>query len=108
MKASLTLEGTFIYPIIIGVTCILIIQCFNLHDRLSCKATTYTHLVKQYLSDDTSSDLSSLTDDLSEVCLLHYAIGATNKNDDAVIVKHKLGDFIVSFSHYERTLTYGP
>ena len=55
-----------------------------------------------------SVDLSSLTDDLSEVCLLHYAIGATNKNDDAVIVKHKLGDFIVSFSHYERTLTYGP
>lgn len=102
MKASITLESAFIYPLTIAITFTLIIYSFAMHDRLSSKATAYTHLIKQYQSDSVDTDATSLSKELSKVCLLSNSTSVYSYNLGEVHLKDRHGITSLSFSHYER------
>ncbi len=107
MKASVTVESAVIYPIIIAITCALILRGFYMHDRLSAKATAYTHLIKQYQTASTDYDSGTVTGELSQVCLLSGSASVYSSDSQSITISHKLGDFTVPFTHYERTISYG-
>ena len=102
MKASITLEGSIIYPITITTICILILYSFSMHDRLSTKATAYTSLIQQYHKDDNDISDDFLQEDIDAVCLLSDSSSIHDLSSNRVVIKHRLGKIIVSFTNYER------
>lgn len=113
MKASLTIEASFIYPMIIFSTIALIFYGFFIHDRLASKAFAYNNFLKEYLTDnkkyiDSTSKFENIKnnihDDLKEKCILNspYKVFA-NANNNSILLKDFYGNYMeIKFSSYER------
>lgn len=70
MNASITVESSFIYPMLIIFTVTLILYNFETHDKLSLKATAYRYLLENNLQSNNSKKLSELESSFTNVCLL--------------------------------------
>ena len=104
MKGSLTIEASFIYPLVILLTCFTIMYCFYCHDKVSTKANAYTSMIKSYFSEEKSYDQSTFTSSLDDICLLvnDYAC-SYNKNSKKLSITDTYGhSYTVSFSAIER------
>ena len=115
MKATLTIEASFIYPIIIVCSVVLIMYSFYAHDRLAVKSESYTILIKDFFDGETYSydsknnDYSDLyneiNDILDEVNLLNsnYSIAYDTKTDTLSLTNKRHGSSMnISFTNYER------
>ena len=104
MKASLTIEASFIYPIIIVFIMLTIIYSFYCHDKVAVKANAYTSLVKNYFNEKTTYDKSNLETSLASFCLLKENYTCSyNEYTKELSLKDNYGIiFNVGFSSFER------
>lgn len=102
MKASLTLESTFIYPIAILITCILIIYGFRLHDKLCSKSEAYIELIQLYSRPKQTLNTKDFTDHIDDSCLLSRSPRLKVYTREQIHLSHSTGQIIVNFSNYDR------
>lgn len=104
MKASVTIEASVIYPLIIIFTVIMIMYSFYAHDRLSCKAQAYKALIVSHYDSAPSLDESDIQTMLKNVCLLSatYSVSCNSNNDAITITDSKNRTLCVNFTGYER------
>ncbi len=107
MKASITLESSIIYPMIIFISMMLILYTFFIHDKLSIKSNAYRVLMEDYSSNSISS-LSSIEESLNEKCLLSYTYNINYESDkNTISITSHPNTFPsfstnLSFTNYER------
>ena len=104
MKASLTIEASFIYPIIIVFIMLTIIYIFYCHDKVAVKANADTSLVKNYFNEETTYDKSNLETSFASFCLLKENYTCSyNEYTKELSLKDNYGIiFNVGFSSFER------
>lgn len=108
MKASLTIEAAYIYPIIIISTIALILYGFYIHDRLATKSAAYKTLIQTYQADnlkypEQSEELcSKIREEINSVCILNSSYRIYN-NNEIIVIEDAYGHFMnVSFTGYQR------
>ena len=113
LKASMTLESSFIYPIIIIVSVMLIMYTFFIHDKVAVQSGLYRILIdknEDMTTDDSLNDsLDDICTQLESICLLTHSFDIKYLEDSGTL---KLTDdstsdttaitSSVSFSGYER------
>ena len=104
MKASLTIEASFIYPIIIIFIMLTIIYCFYCHDKVAVKANAYTSLVKSYFNEETTYDKSNFEASLTSFCLLKggYTCSYNECTKELSLMDNYGIIFNIGFSSFER------
>lgn len=104
MKGSVTIEASFIYPMIIIFTVLIILYGFHCHDRLAIKSFTYKSLITSNYDSDTNPDTSAIQAGLKDICLLSGSYYVSyNQNKQYISVTDKNGNLLkIPFSGYER------
>lgn len=104
MKGSITIEASFIYPMIIVFTVIIIMYSFYAHDRLSCKSHAYRALVVSHYSSGTAPVPSDIEDGLKDICLLSAGYSVSyDSNKECISVTDSMHNTLsVYFTGYER------
>lgn len=102
MKASLTLESSFVYPVTILITCILIIYGFRLHDRLCSKSEAYIELIQLYSSPQQALNTNDFINHINDCCLLSRSPRLKAYTREQIHLSHSTGQIIVNFSNYDR------
>ena len=104
MKGTLTIEASFIYPIIITFIFLSIMCNFYFHDKVSSKANAYTSMIKSYFNEDKEYDKSPFADSFNNFCLIKDSYKCSyNKYTKKLCLMDKYGNFFnVPFSSFER------
>lgn len=108
MKASLTIEAAYIYPVIIISTILMILYGFYIHDRLAVKSAAYRILISTYQADNReysgqSAELcEQISEELDNVCLLNSSYHIYNTEESTVIEDIYGNSLSVSFTGYLR------
>lgn len=108
MKASLTIEAAYIYPIIIMSTISMILYGFFIHDRLAVKSAAYKILISTYQADNREypgqwTELcEKIRDEAGHVCLLNSSYRIYNNNESIAIEDSYGRSMNISFTGYRR------
>lgn len=104
MKGSLTIEASFIYPIIIAFIILSIMSSFYFHDKVSSKANAYTSMIKSYFNEENEYDKSQFVNSLDEFCLIKnsYTCSYNKYTKKLCLMDNHDHFFNVPFSSYER------
>ena len=104
MKGSLTIEASFIYPIIISFIFLSIMCSFYFHDKVSSKANAYTSMIKSYFDEEKEYDKSKFANSFDEFCFLKNSYTCSyNKYTKKLCLMDKYDNFFnIPFSSYER------
>ena len=103
MKGSVTIEASFIYPLILVLMFSTILLNFYIHDKVSTKANAYTYMVNSYF-EDKNFDKTAYANSMEDFCFLSDTYTCSyNSNTKKLCIMDKYGHFFnVSFSSYER------
>lgn len=104
MKASLTIEASFIYPMIITITFLIILYGFYAHDRLVIKSQCYRTLISNMDSGGSAPDMSLLQDNIEDTCILSLPYSLSYDSDSETIsVSDGCGSSMsISFTNHSR------
>lgn len=104
LNASITIEASFIYPIIFVFIMLTITYCFYCHDKVTTKANAYTSLVKNYFDEETSFNKSDFEASLNSFCILknNYTCSYNNYTKKLCLMDNYNNYFYVGFSSFER------
>lgn len=103
MKGSLTIEASFIYPILLIFIFFTILYNFYAHDKVAAKANAYSDMIHYYY-EEKEYDKTNFINSLDNFCFLsdNYTC-SYNKNTHKLCLQDKYGQFFnVPFSSYER------
>ena len=103
MKGSVTIEASFIYPMVLIFMLFTILYNFYAHDKISTKSNAYTHMIKSYFNED-NYDQKTFENSLDNFCFLSNNYTCSyNQISKTLYLKDKYDHiFNVSFSSYER------
>lgn len=103
MKGSITIEASFIYPILLVIMFFTILYNFYIHDKVAVKSNAYTHMIKSYF-EEKNFDKSTFENSMDSFCFLSNSYTCSyNKNTKKLCLTDKYNNFInVPFSSYER------
>lgn len=109
MKASFTLESSFIYPAVILISVLLIMYSFFVHDKIVIRSDTYRVLMENYYRHDEDADEYDISERLSEKCMLNHSLSLQYDNNSDTLIASEAGlqkwnslSVKVSFTGYER------
>ncbi len=109
-SASITIEASYIYPIIFLITTFAIIFSMNLHDLVISKSTQYRLLAYQactlennLYNPSNSLTKSDITSSIRDACLLKRSVILSTSLNDSVLYSHITNENLntVFFSNYD-------
>lgn len=109
MKASYTLESSFIYPVIVVISVILIMYSFFIHDKLVLRSDTYRILMENQYINTSDETVEAIETRLDDKCLLSHSftVQYLDESDCLKITDNGTNKWSsisdsVSFTGYER------
>lgn len=109
MRASFTLESSFIYPLVIILSVMLIFYSFLIHDKIVLRSDMYRVLMENYYHNDEDLTEYDTVKRLKDKCMLNHSfkLEYENSSDTLKLIDLSPAPFTamsasIAFTGYER------